>query len=110
MLLISISCLAAIISVGISVPFLPVVLGSRVASSVGVPATNFNTSKTFRMAVVGDVDANRGLTTQLEIANQYNVHALVLAGDIEYTNGKNVLANLLSWIYQRKHRHSSWKS
>jgi predicted phosphodiesterase len=48
------------------------------------------------MAVVGDVDANGGLTTELEIANHYNVQALVLAGDFEYTNGKEVLANIQS--------------
>ena len=43
------------------------------SSSVGIPATNFNTSKTLRLAVVGDIDYNEGLTTQLEIANQYHV-------------------------------------
>ena len=66
------------------------------SSSVGVPASNFNTSKTLRIAVVGDVDSNQGLTNQLEIAKHYNVQALVIAGDFEYSNGKKVLSNLQS--------------
>ena len=33
-------------------------------SSVGTPAANFNKSKTLRLAVVGDIDSNQGLTTQ----------------------------------------------
>ena len=86
-----------VISVYISVPFLPIVLGSAVeSSSVGVPATNFNMSKTLRIAVVGDVDSNQGLTTQLEMANHYNVQALILTGDFEYSNGKKVLSDLQS--------------
>jgi len=39
------------------------------SSSIGIPATNFNKSKILRLAVVGDIDANQGLTKQLEIAN-----------------------------------------
>jgi len=66
------------------------------SSSVGVPATNFNMSKTLRIAVVGDVDSNQGLTKQLELANRYNVQVFVIAGDFEYTNGKDVLSNLQS--------------
>ena len=86
-----------VISVYISVPFLPIVLGSAVESlSVGAPATNFNMSKTLRIAVVGDVDSNQGLTTQLEMANHYNVQALILTGDFEYSNGKKVLSDLQS--------------
>jgi predicted phosphodiesterase len=77
-------------------PFLPMVSASSVESSGGIPATNFNTSKTLRIAVVGDVDSNQGLTKQLEIANHYNVQAFVIAGDFEYTNGKDVLSNLQS--------------
>jgi len=77
--------------------FLPIVLGSAVeSSSVGVPATNFNMSKTIRIAVVGDVDSNQGLTTELEIANHYNVQALILTGDFEYSNGNKVLSDLQS--------------
>lgn len=64
--------------------------------SVGSPATNFNTSKTLRMAVLGDVDSNQGLSTQLQIANRYNVQVLVIAGDFEYSNGMEVLSNLES--------------
>ena len=65
-------------------------------SSVGVPATDFNKSKTLRIAVIGDVDSNQGLTTQLEIANRYNVQALIITGDFEYSDGKKVLSDLQS--------------
>jgi predicted phosphodiesterase len=66
------------------------------SSSVGIPADNFNKSKTLRIGVVGDIDSNQGLTTQLEIANHYNVQALIIPGDFEYTNGNEVLSNLQS--------------
>ncbi len=66
------------------------------SSSVGIPADNFNKSKTLRIGVVGDIDSNQGLTTQLEIANHYNVQALIIPGDFEYTNGNEVLLNLQS--------------
>lgn len=89
--------LSLFISIYFSAPFLPIVLGSAVeSSSVGVPATNFNMSKTIRIAVVGDVDSNQGLTTELEIANHYNVQALILTGDFEYSNGNKVLSDLQS--------------
>ena len=65
-------------------------------SSVGIPAINFNKSKTLRIGVVGDIDSNQGLTTQLEIANHYNVQALIIPGDFEYTDGKEVLSNIQS--------------
>ena len=78
-------------------PFLPTAAGYSVSlSPVGTPATNFNMSKTLRMAVIGDVDSNQGLTTQLEIANHYNVQALILPGDFEYSNGNKVLSDLKS--------------
>jgi predicted phosphodiesterase len=66
------------------------------SSSVGTPAANFNKSKTLRIGIVGDIDSNQGLTTQLEIANRYNVQALIIPGDFEYTNGKDVLSNIQS--------------
>ena len=66
------------------------------SSSVGIPAANFNKLKTLRIGVVGDIDSNQGLVTQLEIANHYNVQALIIPGDFEYTNGKDVLSNLQS--------------
>ena len=72
------------------------------SSSVGFPATNFNTSKTLRFAVVGDIDSNQGLTTQLEIANHYNVQILIIPGDLEYSNGKEVLSNLESHGFTRE--------
>lgn len=89
--------LSLFIAIYFSAQFLPIVLGSTVeSSSVGVPATNFNMSKTIRIAVVGDVDSNQGLTTELEIANHYNVQALILTGDFEYSNGNKVLSDLQS--------------
>jgi predicted phosphodiesterase len=66
------------------------------SSSVGTPAADFNKSKTLRIAVVGDIDSNEGLTTQLDIANHYNVQVLIIAGDIDYTDGKKVLSDLQS--------------
>src|SRR4030095_6038425 len=89
--------LSLFIAIYFSAQFLPIVLGSTVeSSSVGVPATNFNISKTIRIAVGGDVDSNQGLTTELEIANHYNVQALILTGDFEYSNGNKVLSDLQS--------------
>lgn len=66
------------------------------SSSVGSPAANFSRSKTLRLAVVGDIDSNQGLTTQLEIANKYNVQVLIIPGDFEYSNGNEVLSNFQS--------------
>lgn len=45
---------------------------------------------------MGDIDSNEGLTTQLDIANQFNVQGLIVAGDFEYSSGKQVLSNLES--------------
>jgi hypothetical protein len=96
-LLIFAVCVSLVISIYISVSFLPIVSGSALESpSIGIPATNFNNSKTLRIAVVGDVDSNQGLTTQLDMANHYNVQALILPGDFEYSNGKKVLSDLQS--------------
>lgn len=64
--------------------------------SVGTPAKNFNKSKNLRLAVIGDIDSNQGLTEQLRIANQYNAQILIIPGDFEYTNGQKVLSNLQS--------------
>ena len=90
-------CVSFFISVNTTAPFLPIAFGSAVEpSSVGLPATNFKMSKTLRIAVIGDVDSNQGLTTELEIANHYNVQALILTGDFEYSNGKKVLSDLQS--------------
>jgi predicted phosphodiesterase len=90
-------CVSFVISVNTTAPFLPIAFGSAVEpSSVGLPATNFKMSKTLRIAVIGDVDSNQGLTTELEIANHYNVQALILTGDFEYSNGNKVLSDLQS--------------
>lgn len=72
------------------------------ASSVGIPATNFDKAKTLRLAVVGDIDSNEGLNEQLDIANRYNVQLLVIPGDFEYTNGKVVLSTLESHGFTRE--------
>ena len=66
------------------------------SSSIGSPAANFSKSKTLRLAVVGDIDSNQGLTTQLEIAKHYNVQVLIIPGDLEYSNGNAVLSNFQS--------------
>lgn len=71
-------------------------------SSVGIPAADFNKSKTLRIGVVGDIDSNHGLTTELEIANDYNVQVLIVPGDFEYTNGQKVLSNLESHGFTRE--------
>jgi len=70
--------------------------------SVGNPAANFSKLKTLRLAVVGDIDSNQGLTTQLEIANHYNVQVLIIPGDLEYSNGNEVLSNFQSHGFTKK--------
>jgi len=82
--------------ISVTIVHSPTVLGSVGSSLVGKPAVDFNKSKTLRIAVVGDIDSNQGLTTQLEIANSYNVQALIIPGDFEYSNGNEVLSNLQS--------------
>ena len=89
-------------SVNTNVPSLPIVFGSTVESSIGTPATNFNMSKTLRIAVIGDVDSNQGLTTQLEIAKLYGVQALILTGDFEYSDGNKVLSDLQSHGFSKQ--------
>ena len=58
------------------------------------PPLTINASKTFRIAVIGDLDSNPGLTEQLDLMNKYHVQTLLLAGDFEYTDGKAVLDDL----------------
>jgi len=60
------------------------------------PSVNFNTSRTLRLAVVGDIDSNSGLTSQLNLANQYNVQALIIPGDYAYSSGSKVLSDFKS--------------
>lgn len=50
-----------------------------------------DTSKTTRIAVVGDVDNNDGFVTQLNLMKKYGVQQFILAGDYAYTNGPAVL-------------------
>lgn len=72
------------------------------SSSIGTPAANFNSSKTLRLAVIGDVDSNQGLTKQLEIADHYNAQLLIMPGDFEYSNGKKVLSDFESHGFTRQ--------
>jgi hypothetical protein len=60
------------------------------------PPLTVNASKTFRIAVFGDVDSNSGLTEQLDLMNKYHVQTLLLAGDFGYTDGKAVLDDAVS--------------
>jgi predicted phosphodiesterase len=90
-------CLLLVNLIYVTVIFLPIVLGfTMTGSSVGIPAATFNKLKTLRIGVVGDIDSNEGFTTQLEIANHYNVQVLIIPGDFEYTNGQKVLSDLQS--------------
>lgn len=100
--LIIIICLSLLNVISVTIVHSPTVLGSVGSSLVGKPAADFNKSKTLRIAVVGDIDSNQGLTTQLEIANHYNVQALIIPGDFEYTNGNEVLANLQSHRFTKE--------
>jgi hypothetical protein len=61
------------------------------------PLINFDPSRTLRLAIVGDIDSNSGLTDEMKIANKYNVQALIIPGDYDYEyNGTKVLSNLQS--------------
>jgi predicted phosphodiesterase len=52
---------------------------------------SLDTSKTTRIAVVGDVDNNDGFVAQLNLMKKYGVQQFILAGDYSYTNGPAVL-------------------
>jgi len=67
--------------------------GQALAQNV-IPNLTIDTSKTFRIAVIGDVDSNPGLTEQLDLMNKYHVQTMLLAGDFEYTDGKAVLDDI----------------
>ena len=86
----------------VNVIFLPIARAFTTGTSVGIPAATFNKLKNLRFGVVGDIDSNKGFTTQLEIANHYNVQVLIIAGDFEYTNGQKVLSNLESHGFTRE--------
>ena len=71
--------------------------GQALAQNVS-PNPTIDTSKTFRIAVIGDVDSNPGLTEQLDLMNKYHVQTMLLAGDFEYTDGKAVLDDLTKHV------------
>jgi hypothetical protein len=55
------------------------------------PSIDVNTTAKIRLAVVGDIDDNSGLTTQLDLAKKYHTTCFVVPGDYAYHNGANVL-------------------
>lgn len=53
-----------------------------------------NKTKNVRVGVVGDVDNNAGLVTQLNLMKKYGVQYLILPGDFGYSSGQGVLDKL----------------
>lgn len=84
------------ISYGFSTPNAPRTSGTTEPAMDNVPLINFDPSRTLRLAIVGDIDSNSGLTEEMKIANKYNVQALIIPGDYEYTSGTKVLSDLQS--------------
>ena len=52
------------------------------------PPLTVNASNTFRIAVIGDVDSNPGLTEQLDLMNKYHVQTLLLMETSSIPMGK----------------------
>jgi len=65
----------------------------------GIPT--LNTSKTTRVAVIGDVDDNSGLVTELKLMQKYKAQFLVLPGDFDYNDGKHVLSTIASYGFTK---------
>jgi predicted phosphodiesterase len=84
------------ISYGFSTPNASRTSGTTELAMDNVPLINFDPSRTLRLAIVGDIDSNSGLTEEMKIANKYNVQALIIPGDYEYTSGTKVLSDLQS--------------
>ena len=95
---------SSVISINTQFKFIEPILASPVnnTSSIGIPSTNFNSTKTLRLAVVGDLDFNQGLTTELDIAKHYDTQVLIIPGDLEYSNGNAVLSELESHGFTRE--------
>lgn len=55
------------------------------------PNTTFNQSQTLRVAVIGDIDLNSGLTTELNLAKKYNSQVLLVLGDYGYKSCQGVI-------------------
>lgn len=55
------------------------------------PSLSVNISKTLRVATVGDIDNNPGLTTQLNLAAKYHAQVLVVVGDYGYKSCPQVI-------------------
>jgi hypothetical protein len=60
----------------------------------GIPQSN--TSKFVRIGVVGDVDNNAGLVTQLNLMKKYGVQFLIIVGDFGYSNGQGVIDKIVA--------------
>jgi predicted phosphodiesterase len=60
------------------------------------PSVDVNTTKTLRIAVVGDIDNNGGLDTQIALAKKYNVDTFVVPGDYCYHSCSDVLNTINS--------------
>jgi len=84
------------ISYGFSTPNATRTNGTTEPAMDNVPIINFDPSRTLRLAIVGDIDSNSGLSEEMKIANKYNVQALIIPGDYEYTSGTKVLSDLQS--------------
>jgi hypothetical protein len=84
------------ISNGFSTPNVVSISDKIVPTIDNGPPINFDHSRTLRLAIVGDIDSNSGLTDQMNIAKKYNVQALIIPGDYEYTSGPKVLSDLQS--------------
>ena len=84
------------ISYGFSTPNAARTNGTTEPAMDNVPIINFDPSRTLRLAIVGDIDSNSGLSEEMKIANKYNVQALIIPGDYEYTSGTKVLSDLQS--------------
>jgi hypothetical protein len=53
-----------------------------------------NNTKFIRVAAVGDVDDNNGLTTQIALAKENGAQCFILAGDFDYNNGQAVVKEI----------------
>lgn len=58
------------------------------------PGTDVNETATLRVVAVGDVDANSGLTKQLDLAVKYHAKIFILIGDYGYTDCQKVIDNI----------------
>lgn len=60
----------------------------------GTAIPPLNKTKTIRVGVIGDVDNNNGLVTQLNLLVKYQVQYFINPGDFGYSSGQGVLDKL----------------